>query len=705
GRGDRGQQDRPRSHVAKRRGGGLARPCPFERAHPADREMPAHCHHCGRRNQPDARYCDGCGAALQQLSSDTAERAGDGVRPDDDAFIGRERELLAIGKLLARALAGSGATVAIAGEPGIGKSHTAQVIAQWAAARGMQVFWGRCNEEPGAPSYWPWLQLIGNWLQSHEDEVVRRVLARAAPTLAEIVPDIAQRLPGCEPLAPTLDPLQTRFRLFDAMSGFWKRAAAEQPLLLILDNLHWADASSLRLLEFLAPDLVSSPMLVVVTYQDIELSRQHPLSGTLGELSRQHGFERLRLTGLSRDETALMMGLAGGAAVPPALVDAIHSQTEGNPLFVAEMTRLLIQEGVLGSSQRAGSAPAHSAAPHRIPEGIKEVLGRRLNRLSARANQVLTCAAMIGRAFDAALLVRLMEELDEDTCAAALEEALQARIIECLPQAGSYHFVHALFRETLYEEIAPPRRSRLHLRVAQALEQRQGDDPAHRLPALAYHYWAALPGGDAARAVDYARRAGEQAGMLFAHEEAARYYRLALQAVEAGSHTDSVLRCLLLNSLGEAETRAGEYLQAQEAFEQAARLALEASCEPELARAALGFETASWCPGMPGVMAARLLREALNAVGTGDLPMMARLLSALARALIFSGEEQQAMKVHEQALAIARRSGDPLIIASTLVATLTARWQHERASQRMANAAEAVALAAAAGNRSLMFEA
>ncbi len=167
--------------------------------------------------------------------------------------------------------------------------------------------------------------------------------------------------------------------------------------MLILDNLHWADASSLRLLEFLAPDLASMPMLVVITYRDIELSRQHPLSGTLGELARQPGFQRLRLTGLSRDETGRMMGLAGGSAVPSALVDAIHSQTEGNPLFVAEMTRLLIQEGVLGAAQRGASTAGRGAAPQRIPEGIKEVIGRRLNRLSPRTNQVLTCAAMVGR--------------------------------------------------------------------------------------------------------------------------------------------------------------------------------------------------------------------------------------------------------------------------------------------------------------------
>jgi DNA-binding CsgD family transcriptional regulator len=666
---------------------------------------PAHCRRCGRPHQADARFCDGCGTALEQPGALRSAPEKDIDRlPDDDTFIGRERELLVIGKLLARALSGTGATVAIAGEPGMGKSHTAEVVAHWAGARGMRILWGRCNEEPGAPPYWPWLQLVRSWLQAHEDEVVRRVLGPGFPSLAEILPEIEQRVPRCEALPPIADPLQARFRLFEAMSGFWQRAAAVQPLLLILDNLHWADASSLRLLEFLAPDLASRQVLVLITYRDAELSRQHPLSGTLGELSRQRGFERLRLAGLSRKETALMMRLTGGGAVSPSLVDAIHGQTEGNPLFVAEMTRLLIQEGVLGTAAR-GSHPPRGDMPRRIPEGIKEVIGRRLNRLSSRTNQVLTCAAMIGRAFDARLLPRLMEELDEDACAAALEEALQSHVIECLPEAGHYRFAHALFRETLYEEIGPPRRARLHLQVMRALEEAHGDDIERRLPALAYHAWAALPGGDVQRAVDYARRAGEQSGRLFAHEEAARYFHLALQALDAGAGTDAVLRCELFNGLGEAHTHAGEYLRAQEAFEQAARLALEAGCVAELARAALGHETATWCPGMPGVAAARLLREALNAAGSDDLALTARLLSALARALIFSGEEAQAMKVYGQALAIARRSGDPLILASTLVATLTARWQHERVSERVASAAEAVELAAGAGHKSLMFEA
>jgi DNA-binding CsgD family transcriptional regulator/tetratricopeptide (TPR) repeat protein len=663
--------------------------------------MDSRLHHCGRSNRPDARFCDGCGAALQEPDAPVVARATEGT----DSFIGRARELITLDNFLARALAGAGATAAISGEPGIGKSHTAQVVAQRAAARGMQVLWGRCNEEPGAPSYWPWLQLLQGWLATHDDDAVRRVLGRSASTLSEIVPEIAERLADCQPLPPSADPLQARFHLFDAINGFWKRAAAREPLLLVLDNVHWADASSLRLLEFLAPGLASSPMLVIITYRDIELSRQHPLSGTLGELSRQRGFERLRLTGLSRDETALMMGLAGGGAVPPVLVGEVHDQTEGNPLFVAEMTRLLVQEGALGGSRRDGAPLAREFALNRIPEGIKEVIGRRLNRLSSRTNEVLACAAMIGRAFDAALLSRLMDGLSDETCALALEEALQAGVIECQSESGRYHFGHALFRETLYEEIPAPRRSRLHLKVARALESVNAHDIARHLPALAYHYWAALPGGDPACAVDYARRAAEQAGALLAHEEAARYFRLALQGMDAGSGFQPVLRCRMLNALGDAHTRSGEYLLAQEAFAQAARLALDNGCPSEAARAALGFETATWCPGMPGVAAARLLREALDSVSTDDLSMMARLLSALARALIFSGEEQQAMKVYEQALSMARRCGDPLIISSTLVATLSARWQHERVSERVASAEEAARLAAAAGDRALMLDA
>ena len=662
------------------------------------------CARCGRENRADAAFCDGCGSALQSAAP-AATINDDTARTSTERFVGRERELAALESGLARALGGTGGTAALAGEPGIGKSHTAQVLAQRAAALGMQVLWGRCNEEPGAPPYWSWLQLLRGWIDTHDDETARRVLGHDESALAEILPNLAQRLPAGALALPAIDPAQARFRLFDAMAGFWKRAAAEQPLLLVLDNLHWADASSLRLLEFIAPDLLASRILLVITYRDIELSRQHPLSGTLGELARHQGFERLRLTGLARDETVRMMMLAGGGAVPPALADAVHRQTEGNPLFVAEMTRLLIQEQVLGEGPRGGAALLAVGGLRRIPEGVREVIGRRLNRLSPMANQVLACASVIGRAFDIGLLVRIVEDVEEDACTDALEEALQSRVIEAVEGPGRYHFGHALFRETLYDEIPPPRRSRLHLKVGRAIEDIHGEDSALHLPALAYHYWAALPGGDAARASHYAQQAAKSSDALLAHEEAARYYRLALQAMDVGRGGDPRARCRVLNSLGEAHTRAGEYLQAREVFDQAARTSMQLDFAHELARAALGFEMASWCPGLPGFSAARLLRDALNALGAEDRVMKAQLLSALARALIFSGEEAQAMKVHEEAVTVARRAGDAATLATTLLATLSARWQPDRISERMASADEAIQIARHQGDRFLLYSA
>ena len=201
------------------------------------------CTRCTRHCLADARFCDRCGAALDAL----AAAAVADEPPNNDRFVGRQRELAVLDALLTRALAAAGGTAALAGDPGIGKTHTAERLAEHALARGMTVFWGRCNEEPGAPAYWPWQQMVQAWLAGADNHTVQRVAAREATALAEIVPEILERVPGCEPVPPTIDAAQARFRLFDAVASFWKRAAAEAPLLLVFDNLHWADASSLRL--------------------------------------------------------------------------------------------------------------------------------------------------------------------------------------------------------------------------------------------------------------------------------------------------------------------------------------------------------------------------------------------------------------------------------------------------------------------------
>jgi DNA-binding CsgD family transcriptional regulator len=663
------------------------------------------CPKCGRENRADAAFCDGCGASL----AEPVVEAPDAVGPaglDRSVFIGREPELAALRAALEKAVAGQGRVLALAGEPGIGKTRTAQVLAADAAARGVAVYWGRCHEEPGSPPYWPWLQVIRTYIDEHDDARLRATFGPAASELAEFVPQLGLRLPFVPVIPPIIDAAQARFRLFDAVLGGWKRAAAHEPLLLLLDNVHWADTPSLRLLEFLAPEIASSRLLVLVTYRDIELSRRHPLSDSLGELAKQPTFQRVRLRGLSASETARFVAAATGNALAGDLLATIHSQTEGNPLFVAEMARYLVEEGLLGATPREPQPRTRRPGRvHRIPEGIKEAIGTRLNRLSPACNEMLTNAAVIGRVFQLNLLARLSDPVPAGEQEVALEEGLAASVIEELADPGAYQFSHALIREALYDEIPATRRALLHLRIGTVLEAIAGSGAMPDLAALAHHYCSALPGGDPAKAIAYAQRAAARADELFAYEEAARYYRLAIQALDARQTPDPQQRLRLLIALGEAHTRGGGYTQAAEILAQAAGSAKALGVSHELARAACSFEAATWRPGLPGDAAAGLLREALAALGDGDTIATAQVLSSLSRALELCGEPKEANRVNEQAVAMARRLGDAATLASALRAGLSARWVPERLPTRIASTLEAMQLARQGGDRECWLEA
>jgi len=665
--------------------------------------MAVACASCGRANREGAVFCDACGARLgeREPSHPPAQLPGPG-----EAFVGRERELAALGAALAHALAGRGRIVALAGEPGIGKTRTAQVLARYADSRDARVLWGRCHEEPGAPPYWPWLQVLRAYSEAQDPGALAAVLDGAAGHVAEIVPELAQRVPGLAPVPRTADPAQARYRLFDAIAGFWRRAAAREPLALILDNLHWADAPSLRLLEFLAPEIAAARVLVLVTYRDIALTRTHPLSGTLAELAKQPSFERLKLAGLSRAETSRFVTAATGQAPPAELLATVHDQTEGNPLFVAEMARFLVQEGLLGPDARAAARSPARRAAQRIPEGIREAIGTRLNRLSGPCNALLRSAAVVGRRFSLQVLAHLPDDPGEDARSAALEEALAAAVIEAQPEPGAYQFSHALVRETLYDEIPAPRRARLHLRIGEALETLRRGDPMSSLAALAHHYCAALPGGDPHKAADYAQRAAAHADQLFAYEEAARYYRLALQALESrGTDDDPARRCRLLIALGQALVKTGENLLAAEVLQRAAASAKALGVSEEFTHAALAFEEATWRPGIPGDAAARLLREALAGLADGDSVLRARVLASLTRALVFSGKLDEAMTLHREALPMARRVGDPGTIAAVLRSVATARWLPQQFAARVRNTLEAEHYAQEVGDRERVLEA
>ena len=259
-------------------------------------------------------------------------------------FVGRQREMGDLKGCLEDALSGRGRLVTLVGEPGIGKTRTAQELATYAGLRGAQVLWGRSYEEQGVPPYWPWVQATRTYVREKDPQQLQSEMGSGAADIAEVVSDVRDRLPGLPP-APQLEPEQARFRLFDSITAFLKTASQRQPLVLVLDDLHWADQPSLALLQFVARELGGARLLIVGTYRDMELSRQHPLAEALGELTRERLFQRVLLRGLTQEDVGRFIEMTSGNTAPRGLVEAVHTQTEGNPLFVTEVVRLLVQEG------------------------------------------------------------------------------------------------------------------------------------------------------------------------------------------------------------------------------------------------------------------------------------------------------------------------------------------------------------------------
>jgi DNA-binding CsgD family transcriptional regulator len=451
-------------------------------------------------------------------------------------FVGREiAELKAV---LEDALLGRGRLVMLVGEPGIGKTRTARELSSYAVQRGAQVSWGRCYEDQGMPPYWPWIQVIRFCLRGREARQLRSEMGVGAANIAEVVPEVKERLPDLPPPL-SLDPQESRFRLFDSIATFLARASKTQPLMLVLDNLHWADRSSLLLLEFLVQELPECRLLVVGTYRDTELAGRHPLSNTLGELARHPNFSRFVLRGLREEDVGSFIQSKAGFTPHKDLVEAVHAQTEGNPLFLTQVIELLLQEGELTSE---GAVDGRELTVQ-IPPGVREVIGRRLNRLSERCNQVLTVASVIGREFGVDLLGRLMTEpgsaswqsfaysLSSTDLVEPMEEALVARVIEEMPHTTNrFQFTHVLVQNTLAHKLSALRRAGLHLRIGEALEEQYEGTAEVHASVLAYHFAEASPVAGPEKLVRYSLLAGERALAVHAYEEALVLFQRGLTA-------------------------------------------------------------------------------------------------------------------------------------------------------------------------------
>jgi len=614
-----------------------------------------------------------------------------------DMFVGRQRELEVLRGAFEQACAGHGRIVTLAGEPGIGKTRTAQELAVHAAEREALVVWGRCPEESGAPPYWPWVQVIRAALLDADPDLLAG-LGAAAADIADIVPEIRERLPGLEPPAPLGDPSEARFRMFESIRQLFASLSRRRTLLTVLDNLHWADAPSLRLLEFLAPELADSRVLLIGTYRATELSRRHPLSNALGGLARVPHFARLNLDGLSEEEVQAFVA-AAGAMLPVGLAKTLHDQTEGNPLFLREIVRFLEQRGAL-------TGDGVSTAAVRIPEGVTEVIGRRLNLLSAGCNEVLSLASVIGRDFAWDVLLRAGAPLSDDMLLEALDEAAAAHIIEeTAPER--YRFTHNLIRMTLYDELRIARRRQFHRTVGFAIEAVHRVDLDPCLPELVRHFQAAGSDAEAEKAIDYAMRAGRRADTLLAFEDALQFFQTALDTIEQRAEPDEAARCRLLFLLGEAQRRSNDYPKALSTLAEAAKAASGLGLPEVLAQAALAYEHTSWRAGLftPDPPPRRLLEDALREVPETKPALRARLMGALGRALLYAGAESEGRAQVAKAIAMARQVGDPAVLAANISRLFTSFWGPESTEELLRSATEMLAAAGQSGELELVHDA
>jgi predicted ATPase len=266
-------------------------------------------------------------------------------------FVGRHRELRVLKSALEDAAAGRGRVVMLAGEPGIGKTRMVEELAAYATSTGSQVLWGRCYEDSGAPPYWPWIEVTRARIREVKAGQLRQDMGSGAVNVAEIVPEVRAKLPSLANL-PDLSPEQARFQLFDAMTSFLANTSQSQPLVLAFEDLHWADTFSLRILEFLGSRIADSRLMVVGAYRDGEVSPEHPLSQTLGTLSSEPSFRLETLRRFNAEEAGSLIEATGGLQPTEGLIQRIQAHTEGNPMFVREVVRLLDERGELGGPQR-----------------------------------------------------------------------------------------------------------------------------------------------------------------------------------------------------------------------------------------------------------------------------------------------------------------------------------------------------------------
>jgi tetratricopeptide (TPR) repeat protein len=600
-------------------------------------------------------------------------------------FVGRGDLLDELRIQWKKARDGHRALVMLAGEPGIGKTRLAAEFARECHEDGAIALFGHADEETLLP-YQPFVEALHHIVRTASLDTLQSLVGNNAAELGRLLPSLRDRVGELpEPMRSDAD--SERFRLFEAATELLASLSAEAPIVLVLDDLHWADRPTLLLLHHLFRATTGMGLLLIGTYRDTDLDRRHPLAETLADLRRLVQFERLAVGGLAEDDLNRFIDLVTGREPPPGFARAVQDQTEGNPFFIGEVLRHLIESGAV-SVVDGEWVPTVGLDQLGIPEGVTEVIGRRLSRLSDDANAALAVAAVTGRDFDLDVIERVTE-MDEDRLLSALDEAVTARLVVELPGAVTrFHFSHALVRETLYDELTTARRVRMHRRVAQALEELHERDLDAVLAPLAYHWFESASAGDVNRAVDYCRRAGDLALGQLAYEEAAGHYERALQALDLADVDDPRTRGDLLAALGDAQLRAGNPADSRASYRAALELARALDDADRFAVAALGV-AGPWEVGVSDHDVVVMLDEASRRFGDRETADHARVLTRIAIESYF-GERERMGPLAQRALDMARRVGDKPAVGYALNAAFALADGIQNLDARLELTAEAL---------------
>jgi predicted ATPase len=615
-------------------------------------------------------------------------------------FVGREIEMGGLGAALDLADSGRGRLLLITGEAGIGKSRLMEELSSAAAEHGWRVLLGRCWEGGGAPAYWPWMQVVQQAGGQFEQLAQRKGEESAAqPTSRVAVSRMA-----------TDDPEAVRFRLFESVVGFLAGISRDQPLLVVLDDVHVADEPSLLLLRFLAEALSHERILVLASYRDGE-RRVHDKADALGQLARVG--HRISLRGLSSSDVGVYVESVTGETASDAAVTRIRDITAGNPFFLSEVVRSLLFDGQRTEDRGLAADPSL-----RIPEEVRVLIRRRIANLSREVGSTLRVAAVVGREFEYRVLNEAVR-LSIGRLLDVLSEAVAAGVITQDPVNPSrYAFVHDLVRETLYEGAPAARRLELHRSIGRVLENVYRNDLEPHLSELAHHFTEAAPMGLANEGVDYSIRAGDQAATVLAYEDAVRHYECALRLLPLLEGTDIERRCEILLRLGDSQWRAGDTRAARGSFDECAEIAARSGLAEALARAALGFVTAEALvqtaigpltgsgPALFGLGAVvtpgmlvdvtggiRMLEQALSALPEDDSSVRAQVLARLATVLYMTDQVERRTVLSDQAIEMARRLDDEEALLVALHGRHWVTFAPDQVDVRLANAEEMLRVA------------